>query len=252
MSASAVRPSARAGRERSALPPRPPNWFRDGFLRYNHGLLGRRFAAVRVAGLERLPVDAQAPVVVYLNHPAWWDPLLCAALARARALHRHHIALIDAANLSGVLARLGFVGIEPGTTAGARRLARLGEALADAPDAMLWLTPQGRFADPRERPLALAGGLARLARRVPGVVVVPLALEYPFLGGRKPEARLLVGEPSLGADGDAASLEAGLERAMTQLADLVVRGEDDAFETLVGRPPPTRVDAARAVADTGP
>ena len=234
-----------------ALPPPPPRWFRDGFLRYNRWFLGRNFAAVRAADLERLPVDERTPLVVYLNHPAWWDPLICAAIVERVALARRNVALIDAKNLSGVLARLGFVGIEPGTTAGARRLGRLGDALAATPEAALWLTPQGRFADPRERPLGFAGGLALLARRVPNAVFVPLAIEYPFLGGRRPEARALVGEPLRGEHVDGAALEAGLERAMTRLADLVVRGQDEAFETLVGRLAPGAAPGADESASRG-
>ena len=248
MRALAVGSGERDARPRSGspLPPPTPRWFRDGFLRYNHRLLGRNFAAVRVAGLGRLPVHAPAPVVVYLNHPAWWDPLVGATLVAAVARHRRHLALIDVNNLSGVLARLGFVGIEPGTVAGARRRARLGDALADTPDAMLWMPPQGRFADPRERPLALAGGLARLVRRVPGALAVPLAIEYPFLGGRRPEARLLVGEPLEGAVADERSLEGALEETMTRLAALVVDGGLDAFETLVGKEEGERKKASSA------
>ena len=216
--------------------PGPAPWFADGFLRYNRWLLGRRFAAVRVSGLGNLPLDSDAPVIVYLNHPAWWDPLMCAALVAASAPRHRHVALIDRAQLSGVLERLGFVGIEPDSLSGARRLARIGEELREVPRAMLWLTPQGRFSDPRERPLGLRGGLARLAARLPAARLVPLAIEYPFLGGRRPEARLLLGEPLEAADADEISIESGLERAMDRLADLVVRGEDAAFRTLIGAP----------------
>ena len=237
------------GRRESVLPRPPPAWLRDGFLRFNHRLLRRRFAAVRIAGLERLPLDSSAPVLVFLNHPSWWDPLMCAAIVEARGRHRRNVALIDEAELSAVLARLGFVGIEPASSAGARRLVRLGAELARGADVTLWMTPQGRFADPRERPLRLAGGLARLANRLTGSLAVPLAIEYPFLGGRRPEARLLLGEPIDGASADEAAFETALESAMNRLAELVIGGEHDAFRTLVdatsrparaGRRPPPR------------
>ena len=214
----------------------PAPWFVDGFLRYNRWLLGRRFAAVRVSGLGHLPLDSDDPVIVYLNHPAWWDPLMCAALIAAAAPRHRHVGLIDRTQLSGVLERLGFIGIEPDSPAGARRLARIGEELRTLPRAMLWLTPQGRFSDPRERPLGLRGGLARLAARLPAARLVPLAIEYPFLGGRRPEARLLLGEPLEAGDADEISIETGLERAMDRLAELVIGGEDDAFRTLIGGP----------------
>jgi len=219
---------------RPVLPPRTPGWLRDGFLRYNRALLGRKFAAVRAAGVERFPATASGPVLVYLNHPAWWDPLACAALVDACCRHRRHVALIDEAELSRVLERLGFVGIAPGSMAGARRMMRLADESAGQPDMTLWLTPQGRFADPRERPLALAGGLARLARRLPEAVAVPMALEYPFLGARKPEMRILVGEPIPASAADAATLEHGLESAMDQLAALIVRDDNGPFRTLIG------------------
>ena len=234
---SGVTPGAKPRRP-PVLPAPTPRWLREGFLRFNHRLLGRRFAAVRAAHVERFPSDASGSVLVYLNHPAWWDPLICASLAACCSRERRNVALIDEANLSGVLARLGFVGIEPGSSAGARRLARLGAELATVPDATLWLTPQGRFADPRERPLRLAGGLARLARRLPGAIAVPVAVEYPFLGGRKPEARVLVGTPIVAASVDAArlegTLEAGLTAAMDTLAGHVTSGEGGPFRTLVG------------------
>lgn len=227
---------------RPVLPPRTPGWLRDGFLRYNRRLLGRQFAAVRAAGVERFPSNAPGPVLVYLNHPAWWDPLACAALVDACCRHRRHVALIDEASLSRVLERLGFVGIEPGSVAGARRLMRLADEAAVVPDLTVWLTPQGRFADPRERPLALAGGLARLARRLPNALVVPMALEYPFLGARKAEMRIFVGEPVPATEVDPSTLERGLERAMDCLAHLVVSGDRGRFRTLIGSRAPGASD----------
>ena len=55
---------------------------------------------------------------------------------------------------------------------------------------------KGRFADPRERPLAFKPGLAALAARCPnGCTLVPLAIEYPFWNERLPETLLHFGEP---------------------------------------------------------
>ena len=226
-----------------------------GFQRYNVRYLRRRFSAVRVAGLERLPTGS-APVVVYLNHPGWWDPLVGALLVHRALADRRHWALIDAAELEryAILKRLGFLGIERDSRAGARAFARIGDALGATPDATLWFTPQGRFADPRERPVALAPGLAHLARRVPHARYVPLAIEYPFREERLPEARLRIGEPwtpaedvdavsgaaSDGASGPAPSIDAlagrfarSLESTMDALASDTVAHRDEAFETLL-------------------
>ena len=217
-----------------------------GFHRYNERYLRRGFCAVRAAGLDRLPTGPD-PVVVYLNHPGWWDPLTCALLVRRAGAARRHWALIDAAELEryGILKRLGFVGIERDSRAGARHFRRIADALGGMSDATLWFTPQGRFADPRERPVRLAPGLAHLARRVPRARFVPLAIEYPFREERLPEARLRVGEPWCPADASAegaasedvdalgARFAASLEATCDALARDVVEHRDDAFETLL-------------------
>ena len=49
--------------------------------------------------------------------------------------------------------------------------------------------------DVRERPLRLAGGLARLAKRVPEACFVPLAIEYAFWDERRPNCLLRFGAP---------------------------------------------------------
>ena len=102
---------------------------------------------------------------------------------------------------------------------------------------MLWVTPQGRFADPRERPLTFKPGLAALAARVQGgCTVVPLAVEYPFWDERLPETLLHFGEP-MRFDGECAevieaALKTALEAAMETLAAKAVARDAAAFELL--------------------
>ena len=85
---------------------------------------------------------------------------------------------------------------------------------------MLWVTPQGRFVDVRERPLVFKPGLAALAAKVPGgCTVLPLAIEYVFWDERLPEALMQFGEPIVvheaGAHGAGdEGLEQRLEEAM--------------------------------------
>ena len=66
---------------------------------------------MRVHVREPADVDAQTPVIVYLNPPSWWDPLFGFLLAFERFPDRDHFAPIDADALEkyGFLARLGLV-----------------------------------------------------------------------------------------------------------------------------------------------
>ena len=55
------------------------------------------------------------------------------------------------------------------------------------PNAVLWVTAEGEFRDPRRRPLRLRSGVAHLLRRLGAGRVIPLAVEYPFWQERTPE-----------------------------------------------------------------
>lgn len=235
------------------LPTVSPRLF-AAFARYARWYLRRHFHAVRLAAsVPAVPaVPPDAALVVYLNHPSWWDPLLALTLAATHFPERTHHGPIDAAMLEryGFFRRLGFFGVEPGTVAGARRFLRLADALLARPGTALWITPQGEFTDPRRRPVRLRPGLGRAARRLVdrpgGAVLLPLAVEYPFWEERFPEALVAYGEPvdadhlagELGggaspADWDRA-LAARLETAQDCLAALAQGRDPGSFHTLVG------------------
>jgi 1-acyl-sn-glycerol-3-phosphate acyltransferase len=170
-------------------------WFR----RYAERHLARHFHAIRLArsGYDPAQLPAGRPLVVYLNHPAWWDPLLGLALAFDRFGRRHHYAPIDATALARyrLLGRLGFFPVELGTRRGAAGFLATARAILKDPTAAIWMTPGGRFADPRERPVELQSGLGHLAAKVPTAIFLPLAVEYPFWEERTPEALARFGKP---------------------------------------------------------
>src|SRR3954451_16276173 len=91
------------------------------FAAYSRGYLRRRFRGVRVLKSGLPPSESPHPLVVYLNHAAWWDPLVCLLLARKFFPHRTAFAPIDAAMLTRYrfFSRLGFFLVEPGAVRGA-------------------------------------------------------------------------------------------------------------------------------------
>jgi 1-acyl-sn-glycerol-3-phosphate acyltransferase len=136
--------------------------------------------------------------------------------------------------------RLGFFGIERGTPSGTRRFLKVTRSVVANPGTVLWITPQGRFADPRERPVRLAPGIAHLAYRMDRGVIVPLALEYPFWKERLPEVLVRFGEPiSMGSSIEVSSvqnwhevIETRLTEVQDQLAAEAVQRNEQAFESL--------------------
>jgi 1-acyl-sn-glycerol-3-phosphate acyltransferase len=171
----------------------------NAFSRYGERYLARHFHAVRLARAQR--PDAAAlrgrPLIVYLNHPSWWDPMICLLLARRLFPDLRHFGPMDAAGLEKYkfFGKLGFFGIEPGTARGARRFLEISQGLLAQPGTALWITAGGRFTDPRQRPVRLRPGLGSLLRRLEEATVLPLALEYPFWEERAPEALARFGAP---------------------------------------------------------
>ena len=179
----------------------------------------RSFHAVRLARPGWPDVPPDRPVIVYLNHPSWWDPAFLIVLARAGFPDRPGFGPIDAAMLERYrfMRRIGLFGVEPGTASGGIRFLRTALRLLEDPSAMLWITAEGAMTDPRCRPVSLRPGLAHLVRHAPQATVVPLALEYPFWDERAPEALARFGAPL------PAAVIADLphETVATRLADLL-------------------------------
>lgn len=205
------------------------------------------FRAVRLLrpGLPDLP--AGAPIIVYSNHPSWWDPAFHIVLTTMFFPRRTTFGPIDAEALEryGFMRRIGLFGVEPGTPAGAARFLEVGRHILSDPSRMLWMTAQGNFADPRAD-VPIRAGLAHLMTRVPEAVAMPLALEYPFWGEKRPEALAAFGRPVAGPAGDVTraertralqdALQRGLDATMARLSDAAQARDPAAFQpVLAGR-----------------
>lgn len=220
---------------------RSPAWIHFfGHVMARH--MRAHFHAVRIAkpGVPVLP--ASIPVVIYCNHPSWWDAAFVSVLAtRAFAARRSYGPIDeDAIGKYGFMRRIGFFGVQPNSRAGAVTVLRVGKALLAHADTLLWITPEGAFTDPRRRPLALRPGLASLLVRVPRVVVIPLALEYPFWTERTPEALARFGAPlhldsarSMAAHELHQKLESNLCDSMDALAEDAISKDEARFVTLL-------------------
>jgi len=150
---------------------------------------------MRISRAGAIPSVGGLPVVIYVNHPSWWDPLVCLTLQNALFDKRPAYAPIDSQALQQYrfFAKLGFFGVDQHHARGAAQFLRTTEAVLKQPDAILWLTPQGRFADVRERPIRFKPGLGHLPRRIDRAAFVPLALEYTHWEEKKLEVLVRFG-----------------------------------------------------------
>jgi len=189
--------STHAALERALLPRRSGSLYR-WFSWWVNGYIEKHFHAVRLSCGTRPSVPPDLPLIVVLNHPAWWDPLIGVVVARLLP-ERTHYAPMDAKALGrySLFNKLGFYGVEQGTPRGAAAFLRATTAILSQPRSAVWITAQGEFTDPRVRPTLLRPGVGHIARRLDEGLILTLALEYPFWEERLPEALARFGEPML-------------------------------------------------------
>ncbi len=190
------------------------------FRLYLHWYFWRAFHRVRLSCTGVPALHAGRPLIVYTNHPSWWDPaLLLLALPKLfpgrlafGPMERHALGRYR------LFERMGIFGIDPGTSHGARAFLRVADIGLAKPNALLCITAEGAFTDARVRPVRLRSGLAHLARRAPHAVFLPLALEYGFWNESRPEAMLRFGNP-VDVSGNASDVQVRLEQALEQTMD---------------------------------
>lgn len=171
------------------------NWF----AWVGRRMLAKQFHKVRVLVVGRPPV-LEGPFCVYLNHASWWDPLVVLLLAQRFYSNHVHYGPFESRALSRyrIWEKVGGFGVDLDSPAGAKRFLKMSEAILKMRNGALWVTAQGRFADVRERPLALKRGVHALMLRHPDVIFLPLAVEYVFWEESRPELLLAFGKPHKG------------------------------------------------------
>ena len=213
------------------------------FTWYSRRYIRRHFHSVRISRAG-LPPASKLPLVIYSNHASWWDPLLGLVLRSEFFPERTLFAPMDAAMLARyrMFARLGFFGVEQHRRRGAARFLRTSETILREPNHLLALTPQGRFADVRERPVCFESGLGHLAARVERALFVPFVAEYVFWEERLPETLVRFGEPVEAGQGEARAFapeswtrlfEQKLQAAQDALSNESRRRDPAAFRTIL-------------------
>ena len=181
--------------------------------------VARELDGVWVSGLDvAREALAREPVVLALNHVAWWDVLLLVLLDEA--LGGEMRVLMDSRNLRK-LPYLGHIGAIPLDRRAPEAAARDLEAAArwlDRPGRVVTIFPQGRQRAAHLRPLAFRRGVEQLVA-ASGATVIPAALQYGFREAPAPAAGLRLGphlpSSAVGRAGGAAVLEDVID---TQLA----------------------------------
>lgn len=243
--------SPNAAVSKAAVPhaavPKVADWFQNGFHRFLRPYLGRHFHAIAVAQGSRpdetvLGEDSEGSVIVFGNHPSWWDPMTGHFLNQQLFAGRQFYAPIDAEALEKyrVLAKLGFYGVQLNHSSGAAAFLKSSNKILDHGQAALWITPEGRFADVRDHDSDLMPGLAHLCHRRNTGHAIAMAMEYVFWDERLPVCLVQFGTPiALDAHESwskadwATELSNQLRENQNELASLAITRDSKHFENLL-------------------
>ncbi|WP_227003323.1 lysophospholipid acyltransferase family protein [Kozakia baliensis] len=199
----------------------------------------RHFNAVRLCG-DKPDIADNTPVIICSNHTSWWDPALFAFLQQYFFGTQQGFGPIDAQALKQypLLGRAGLIPLDPNDFQSIRRFLKTSEHVLNSKH-ILWITAQGRFVDSRVRPIELEPGIAHLIKRIPGVSVIPLGIEYVFWSESRPEALLQFGAPLKYQDFSKDSIndirktiEDALTTTMDTLAKKSLTRDPDCFKIL--------------------
>jgi chlorobactene lauroyltransferase len=171
-----------------------------------------------------LPHLADGPLIIYPNHPSWWDGYMCFVLTRMALRDRFESYLMmeePELRRYRFFSWAGCFSVDRhDPRSAARSVAYVSRLLAERRECALVIFPQGALAPNDRRPLAIYPGVAHVARRAGGATLWPVALRYEFRGEQRPEAFIRAGPAHHArADISARSLTADVAQRLTAAAD---------------------------------
>lgn len=208
-------------------------------------MIARRFHALRLTpgSLSTLAAAHHhaGPVVVCLTHSSWWDPMLAFVLHTQCLRERQSLAPIDRDVLKniGIFRKLGLFGIDPDHPASHQiMLGYVRERIAAMDRPTLWITPQGRFQDPRES-MRVRPGVSAVLSQLERPRVFAVAAEYLFWDDKRPELLAHTVEIAPPATHDSTTawhraVSSAIRCAAQELASRAMSRDPAAFETSLG------------------
>lgn len=133
--------------------------------------------------------EHHGPAIMIMNHASWWDPLVGLLLHGEFLGARSICGPMDADQLRKfrIFRGVGLFGIDPDDPASLELMSEwVDTRFREDGHSTFWITPQGEFTDPRQT-VKPRPGVAAIAARHPGIPVVSIAIEYPFILDSKPE-----------------------------------------------------------------
>lgn len=229
-----------------ALPAIPAAKNRFGAALIYHALLrrsvGTSFHGVYLRCEGPVPTPADGPLLIYLNHPAWWDGHMCALIDRIvlRSAFDSYI-MMEEPQLERYrfFSWIGAFSVNRHSPReAARSVAYIAGLLGTNPRRLCYIFPQGEITPNDRRPLVVYPGIAHIARRVGALTLWPGALRYELRGEQRPDAFIRLGpahrvSPPFDTNALSAEVAQRLTQAADALRDDLTSGQIDGYLQMV-------------------
>ncbi len=219
--------------------------FTKFFGGYSCRLMRKKFASVRIEkagfGVLQEAVQHEGPLVIAMNHPSWWDPIVGVVIRHTYFPDRPSLSPIEMKMYDRFkfMRKLGLFGIDPDHRNALREMVAYVRAQCDEHRrTAFFITPQGAFTDVR-KPIVVRPGVGAIASTLDNARVLVLLSEFSFWHDKRPEAHILIRECEAPMRLSTASWTRAIRSAMQtgadDLADLVIAREETAFSTMLDR-----------------
>ncbi|PDV97814.1 lysophospholipid acyltransferase family protein [Candidatus Chloroploca asiatica] len=228
--------------------PAAKNWLGDELLYwfFARWSLWSSFDRVWLQSHGPLPDPDDGPLILYLNHSAWWDGYLMYIIHRIVLQGRFDAHLLmEEKQLRAYrfFTWSGAFGLDRGNPAETERtLAYTVKLLRERKGSQarsVFIFPQGRIVPQDQRPLVMYPGVARIITQLNGDVnLCPVALRYEFSGEQRPHAFIRIGPVHRADAADSAratmrDLNKRLTQACDALRDDVVGEQRNRFAVIL-------------------
>ncbi|WP_029214841.1 lysophospholipid acyltransferase family protein [Kallotenue papyrolyticum] len=179
------------------------------------------------------------PLLIYSNHPSWWDGYIAFLLARAVWRHDGYLMMEEPQLRRYSFFRYcGVFGVDRRQPRQGWQAVRYAAALLDRPARLVWIFPQGVITPNDRRPLVTFSGAAHIACLAAPVRCLPVALRFEFLQEQRPEALVRVGTahvvvPETSPRALHREMDARLTAELDALREDVLRGATATYATVL-------------------
>ncbi|NJN19318.1 MAG: glycerol acyltransferase [Oscillochloris sp.] len=186
--------------------------------------LWKSFDTVWLQSHGPLPEPADGPLILYLNHSAWWDGYLMYVIHRVVLQGRFdsHLLMEEKQLRAYRFFRWsGAFSINRHDPADVQRSQQYAaNLLRERRNRAIFIFPQGRIVPNDQRPLITYPGIARIVALAGDVTLCPVALRYEFLGQQWPHAFIRIGPFHRIADpADMRATRAAITQRLTAAVD---------------------------------